>query len=307
MKINRVVSLLVVSMLLLSLAGCSKSEGSSKKVVFIAQMSTGDYWVNLSNSFKKEAEKKGYSYKFTGPEKWDINQQAEVIKKVVKEEKPDAIILAPIGDSELFPAIKEANDSDIPIILVDNDMNRELLSSYGAHVTTYVGINNYNGGVKVADQLLSKVSKGDKAAILYGDVSSINCEDRCDGFYDEVEKNGVDVVDTVSYKNGSDKEAYENTKLLLTAYPDIKVFFAANSSIYKGMEQAINEYNKSVIAGTFDSDDDILKSIESGKLTCTFDQNSEGVAKGTIKVIDDLVKGEKVKDVTTIEGKMITK
>ncbi len=306
MKVNKLISLsLTVIFSLIFLAGC-KSGANAKKIVFIAQMSTGDYWMSLSDSLEKQAIQQGYDYEFTGPEEWDIKEQAEVIEKTV-DEKPDAIILAPIGDSDLFAAIKKANDADIPIILIDNDINRELLESYGAHVSTYVGIDNHDGGAKVADELLSKVSKDDKVAVLYGNVNSINCENRCDGFYDGMKDKGMDVAARITCESGSDsEEAYENTKLLLTAYPDIKVFFAANSPIYKGMEKALLEYNVSAVTGTFDCDDEILNSIKEGRLTCTLDQNSEGVAEGVIEVINSLMKGEKVNDITITDGKMIT-
>ncbi len=118
---------------------------------------------------------------------------------------------------------------------------------------------------------------------------------------------GMDVAARITCESGSDsEEAYENTKLLLTAYPDIKVFFAANSPIYKGMEKALLEYNVSAVTGTFDCDDEILNSIKEGRLTCTLDQNSEGVAEGVIEVINSLMKGEKVNDITITDGKMIT-
>lgn len=304
MKLNRVISLtIVVIFSCLLFVGC-RDGGDAKKVVFIAQMSTGDYWENLSDSINKEAVKAGYKYKFTGPKEWNAKQQAKVIEKAVKE-KPAAIILAPIGNTDLFSAIKKANDADIPVILIDNDMNRELLDAYGAYVTTYVGIDNYDGGVKVADEFTNNISKSDKVAVFYGNVTSENSENRCNGFYDTMTKNGFDVVETLTAN--SEDESYEKAKLLIAAHPDIKAIFTANSGSCKGVLKAAEEANLQIKTGTFDCDDDILKGINEGKIICTFDQNSEGMSKGAIEVVDKLSKGEKVKSVTVTEGKLITK
>lgn len=49
-----------------------------------------------------------------------------------------------------------------------------------------------------------------------------------------------------------------------------------------------------------------MDNIKGGKLICTYDQYNEGIAKGVVKVIDKIQKGEKVDSITKTEGRLIT-
>lgn len=305
MRIKRLISFLIMIILCSSFfIGCNIKK--NKNVIFVPQMiDDGGYWSNISESLQKKIEQRGYEYKMMGSEEWDSKKQAESLMEAVNE-KPGAIVLAPIGDTDLFQAIKEANKKDIPIILIDSDIDRDLLESYEINVTTYVGPSNYDGGSIVAEKLSENLEKGSKVAIIGGRVDSENGESRCSGFKDTIIKNGMNVVVELS-TDWSDWEAYANTKLILQVNPDIEAIFAVNNNVCKGVNQAVEELNMSVITATFDSDDDILKGIEQGTVICTFDQNNEGMAESVAEVVNKLYDGKKADSITISEGKLITK
>lgn len=305
MKINKYISvLLIVVFSTFLFAGCKSS--SEKKVIFIPQMlNGGEYWDNISSNLQNEIESLGYEYELMGADEWSAQKQCEVIKEAVNM-NVTAIVLAPVGTSDLFPAFKEANKAGVPIILIDTDIDRNLLASADTAVATFVGASNYEGGKMVADRLAQELESGSKVAILSGGVDSANGESRCQGFNDEISAKGMNVVANLT-SGWSEEEGYANAKLLLKAYPDLKAVFAVNSTVYKGVEKASEEYGIPVYGGVFDCDDDALKSIEEGKLICIFDQNSEGMAKSVAEVVNKLASGETVESVTTSEGKMISK
>lgn len=304
MKYRKVMSIFIILVSFIFIfAGC-KSKKSEKTIIFVPQMANDNgYWDGISENIEKKAKEAGYEYKVMGPEEWNLKEQVEVLDKAI-DEKPSAIVLAPIGSTDLFPDIKKANELNIPVILIDNNIDRKLLDSDECKVATYVGISNYDGGVQIADKLAEKLSSGDKVAILRGEASSKNGEDRCDGFYDEIEKKGMSVVAEIPTQ-GSKTDAYSKAKLLLEAYPDLNGVFAVNKDIFIGFEKAASEKNIEVIAGTFDCDDNTKKLLQDGKLLCTFDQNSEGMSTKVIEVIDKLINGEKVEEVSNSEGKII--
>lgn len=305
MRINKVISLvLFIILVTFMLIGCKTT--SQKTVVFIPQMlDNGEYWDNINNSLKSEVEKQGYIYKLEGPEEWGADKQAKIIENVISE-NVDAIIIAPTGTEPLFPAIKKANDADIPIILIDSDIDIELLSSYGAKVATFVGADNYYGGQQVGDMISEKLPKGSKVAILGGEVDSANGESRCDGFNDAVIKNGMNVVAKLSTDWSADS-GYEGAKLILQSYPDLKAIFTVNGAVYEGAKQASEECEIEFLAGTFDYDEITLKNISDGDILCTFDQNTQGMAESVAEVINKLFAGDTVDEFTNSEGKLITK
>lgn len=305
MRIKRIFSILL--MLILStmlLTSCKMNK--KQNVIFVPQMiDNGGYWSGISESLENQIQSKGYEYKMMGSDLWDSKKQAESLMEAVNQ-KPDAIVLAPIGNTDLFEAIKEANKKNIPIILIDSDIDRDLLASYDIHITTFVGPSNYEGGKMIAERLSKELEKGSDVAIIGGRVDSENGESRCSGFKDEINAQGMNVKAQVS-TDWSTAEGYLNAKLILQTYPEVKAIFAVNNNVYKGVEQASDELGISILGGTFDYDDDILNSIESGKLICTFDQNNDGMAESVADVIDKLLSGNTVDEITISEGKVIDK
>lgn len=305
MKVNKGILLLLISMLLFmqfSLTGCNRAHDGDKIVFITQKINNGEYFDNISKAFEKVLTKEGYSYEYTGPEDWGANFQGEVLKDVVKN-KPKAIILAPVVGDELYEAIREANKADIPIILIDTDLNRELLEAARVSVATFVGIDNYEGGKLVADKVAETLEKGSKVAIVGGGIETPTGEQRCTGFKDEISSKGMDVVGRFT-TNWSEEEAYERGKLFFTAYPDIKAVFAANSSILKGLVKAADEKNISIYGATFECDAITNEYKEKGILLCTYDQNIDGIAETVSDVIKKIISGEKIDKVTISEGKL---
>lgn len=305
MKVNKGISLLLMTMLLCMqffLVGCG-SVGGEKKIVFITQkINNGEHFDNISKAFEKTLTKEGYSYEYTGPEEWGADLQAEVIIDVLKS-KPEAIIIAPVVGDELYEAIREANKAGVPVILIDTDLNRELLEAARVKVDTFVGIDNYEGGKLVADKVSETLEKGSKVAIVGGGVETPTGEERCRGFKDEITAKGMEVVGRFT-TNWSEEEGYERGKVFLTAHPDIKMVFAANSSILKGIVRAAEEKNISIQGATFERDAITDEYKDKGILLCTYDQNIEGLAEKVSEVIKKIKSGEKLENVTVSEGKL---
>lgn len=304
-KAKKGISLVLMSLLLCMqflLVGCG-SASSGKKIVFITQrLNNGEYFENISKAFEKTITKEGYAYEFTGPQDWDAKFQGDVLKEVVKS-KPAAIILAPVVGDELYEAIREANEAGVPIILIDTDLDRELLEAARVKVDTFVGIDNYEGGKLVADKVSETLEKGSKVAIVGGGVETPTGEERCRGFKDEITAKGMEVVGRFT-TNWSEEEGYERGKVFLTAHPDIKMVFAANSSILKGIVRAAEEKNISIQGATFERDAITDEYKDKGILLCTYDQNIEGLAEKVSEVIKKIKSGEKLENVTVSEGKL---
>ena len=306
-KIKKISSLILILVLASAFfTGCANK--SDETVVFIPQnLDNGGYWDKLSDKLQTAIEGNGYSYKEMGSEEWDSKKQADVIKEAIKE-KADVIILAPVSNevSNLFDAIKEANSNDIPIILIDTDINRDLLASDDAEVVTYVGVDNYDSGKKIAYKVADNLDNNSQVAVLDGSADSLNGVERCDGFSDGINKKGLELVARVNTSWSVD-EGYTNTKLILDAYPDIKALFVVNSNVYKGVVKAVQESGKSIITATFDCDDVTEQALNDGILLCTFNQSSENMAKSVVDVLNKLDEGKNVDSVTKSEGEIVTK
>lgn len=306
MKINKLLQTVFTMMLVIilssSFTGCSKN----RQVILVPpQLENGEYWDDINEKLKNSAEESGYSYSLMGSEKWDAQEQRGVLQEAVKT-KPSAIVLGPIVNEKLYPGLKEAQDNGVPLILIDSDIDRELLASDDIKVTTFVGIDNYKCGKDVADKLAEKLSPNSKVAILRGEVNSENSEKRCNGFKDEISQKGMNLVADIS-TDWSENDGYEKAKLILQSNPDLKAVFSVNCNVLKGIKKAADEADVDLLYGTFDTNDEIIDDIKEGSVVCTLDQDSDNMTKTIMEVVKKIEKGEKIDEVTTSEGKLITK
>ena len=308
MKMKKLVSaalFLILSFIILVSCNNIRKSGT-KTIAFVSQaLNSSAYWDDVNAKLKKEIESQGYKYLLSECKDWRAESQAKIIDELVKK-KVDVIIIPPCGTEPLFESFKKANDAGIEIILVDSDMDREYLDSYGIYVTTFVGIDNYKCGQMVGNAVVKELPKGSDVAIFSGEVNSENGEARTDGFSDVMKENGMNIISRTAV-NWSADDAYAKAKIVFKAYPDIKAVFSVNSSTNSGVYKAAEEYGLEIIGGSFDTDDEVLKRIQTGEVICTLDQDSSAMAKKVGEVVNKLMNNEKVEPVVESEGKLITK
>ncbi|HEY3997613.1 MAG TPA: substrate-binding domain-containing protein, partial [Candidatus Xenobia bacterium] len=68
----------------------------------------------------------------------DSEQQMRLIENLIQKHV-SALIVAPAGSKEIVPAIKEANDAGIPVLIIDTRVDEPTLKAAGAHIETFIG------------------------------------------------------------------------------------------------------------------------------------------------------------------------
>jgi len=307
MNIKKIVSFMLVTVLTLAaLSGCGKVSGSGNTIGFLPKQLDGvPYWESMNNGIKNAASKYGYTVVTKFDKDANYVKQKELMKEMIND-KVSAIILAPDSVTELIPEIKEANKANIPVVLIDTDMDRDLLKSADAKVSTYVGIDNYEGGKKVSKTVCAKLPKGSEVAIIGGSVGQTNVDARCKGYRDAATEAGMTVVAELS-TNWSPDDGYVKAQNILKAYPNVKAIFTVNNTIYSGAYKASKDLGKQVIMGCFDCDDATMKSINAGELECTLSQDSDSMTDKAVETINKLLSGGAVEANTVSDAKLIVK
>ena len=152
MKFKRTMAMVMATAMMLGLAACgggSSSGGSSAggddevKIAYIVKAKSDAFWTSMEDGAESFAEEKGIHLEFQAPEKeTDVEKQVQMVENAVIKGF-DAIVLSAADSNSLAPAIKKANDANIPVILVNDTMSQAALDEAGAHVETYVGIDQY--------------------------------------------------------------------------------------------------------------------------------------------------------------------
>ena len=172
------------------------------------------FYIELADAMKAEATAKDVKLEVAIANQ-DLNKQlADVEDFIVKG--VDVIVLSPVDSKGVKAVIEKAQKAGIKVITVDVPAN-------GVDVTSYIGTDNYAGGVK-AGELMAKVlgDKGKVAIIDYPTVQSV--VNRIDGFKKAIAEHKD--IEIVAQQTGITRaEALAAAQNMLQANPDIQGIF----------------------------------------------------------------------------------
>ncbi len=217
-----------------------------------------------------EAQGVTIDYEWYGPVQPDAQDQVNSIETAAGQDW-DMILVDVNQESLTKAAISEAlsagkkvglfASSDIP------DSGREF----------FVGnTDNYGDGATIADAVFEKMKENGKTqvAILSGTIGAKSHEERLQGFKDEAEKYGIEIVDEQRDDDAVEK-AVSITEAWLQTYPDLGGILCNNMSNPVGACQAVKDAGKAgdIIIGGMDHDLRTLNYLEEGSLYCACVQN----------------------------------
>ena len=172
------------------------------------------FYIELADAMKAEATAMDVKLEVAIANQ-DLNKQlADVEDFIVKG--VDVIVLSPVDSKGVKAVIEKAQKAGIKVITVDVPAN-------GVEVTSYIGTDNYTGGVK-AGELMAKVlgDKGKVAIIDYPTVQSV--VNRIDGFKKAIGEHKD--IEIVAQQTGITRaEALAAAQNMLQANPDIQGIF----------------------------------------------------------------------------------
>lgn len=325
-KIRMLTSIMLTVILILSvigISGCGNSKPNNQpvsssnttantdtskqeyKFVLITMDSIYDYWLSVKKGAEDKAKELGnVSIIFrapTGTNKSDPAIQVSLMEDAINQ-KPDAILLAPLDVNALAPSVKRAMDAKIPVIDIDSPVN--------ADVSSFIATDNYKAGKKAADKLGELI--GGKGTVgLINTAPGIGTTTlREKGFRDEMKEKFPDVkILPTLFCEGDKVKAMNQAIDILTAHPDVVGFFAVDEQSTLGVIRAIEQKNlvgKVKIVG-FDTSPDILNAIKKGSLNATIMQNPYKMGYLGVQFAYDILQGKEVPKRVDTGVKVITK
>ena len=260
------------------LAGSASSASAAGLVSIIVNDPSNPYWLTEGNVAAAEAQKLGYT-STVGASKGDTNTESNLIDTAITN-KAVAIILDPANASGSVGAVKKAIAANIPVLLVNAEINQEGLAK--AQLVS----NNAQGAALGAQQWVKDVgSKGNYVELL-GAPSDNNAATRSNGYdtvlsqYDDLKKAGSQVA------NWDRTQGHDKMQSLLQAHPDIIGVISGNDEMALGAIAALKEAGKlsSIKVGGFDGSPDAVAAIKAGELQYTVLQP---VATFAAKAVDE--------------------
>ena len=236
------------------------------------------YWQTEGNVAKAQAEKLGYTAN-VGASKGDTNTESNLIDTAITT-RSIAIILDPANASGSVGAVKKAIAANIPVILVNAEINQEGLAK--AQLVS----NNAQGAALGAQQWVKDVGQKGNYVELLGSPSDNNAATRSNGFttvlsqYADLKKAGSQVA------NWDRTQGHDKMQNLLQANPSIIGVISGNDEMALGAIAALKEAGKlsSIKVGGFDGSPDAVAAVKAGEMAYTVLQP---VATFAAKAVDE--------------------
>lgn len=204
----------------------------------------------------------------------------------------DVIILSPINGTNLIPGIVAANEKDIKVINLGPGVDEAALADAGGHLDAKITVNFEEQGQTVAKDIVERLDGEGQVAILEGLAGAAQSEGRVKGAEDVFAENeGIELVASQDCNWDTDT-AYEATKDIMTANPDVKAIFACNDNLALAAVQALNEMGiEGVYVYGVDYTSDAKAAIEDKTMMGSMTYSSAIYTKAAISMAMNLAQG----------------
>ena len=276
----------IIFFVCLVLTGTAESVFAEKYVIGLSMhFMRDDYAVKLVDTVKAVvAQHPGSSVVVTDANATPQKQLADIENLVVQG--VDAIIVIPIDEKAILPAISKANDRNIPIVAITTIPNAKVL-------TTIAASGDYANG-KASGELLVRATGGKGKLAMIGIPYSLwRIDERERGFMDAIENTDLEIV---VKQSGLDQAKVQDTVAgILVAHPDLDGIWCTFSNQLVGAADALRSANRKDIALTgIDADKAIIERIRNGWITGTAAQFPEQQGRMAAQAVFDHLAGKSV-------------
>lgn len=255
--------------LALALTGCGPDAGADRgAVALVMKTRNNPFFIEMETAAREAAAKKGVKLLVAAADDdADVERQVEILETYLVR-RVGAIALTPCGSKAVVPFVRRANRAGVPVLAVDTKVDPETLLQFGAHVETFIGSDNFEGG-RLAGEHLGKVMGGKgEVAVIEGLAGHETGDNRKNGFLKGI--GAYPDIKVVASQTGEwdQEKAYNATQSILLAHPNVGGIFCANDRMAMGALAFVGKndspYREKVKIVGFDASSDARAAIAKG-------------------------------------------
>lgn len=298
---RRIVPILVLLVLFL-LTGCAGKQEtggeSGSVVVGFSQLGAESSW-RIANtvSMEQAAKEAGYGLMMENANQKQ-EKQIDAIRSFIAY-RVDVIVFSPIVQTDWDNVLMEAQQANIPVIIMDRMIDTQDDTLYRA----YVGADFYAEGVRAGEYLVRKADAtgADHLRIveICGTTGSTPMQDRQRGFMDVIGKDErFTVIESVD-GDFLQSKGEECMRELLQKYgtDGIDVVFSHNDAMTLGalnvLEKEDAAASKDMIIITVDGEKDAVDALKAGRINCVV-QCTPHLGPSVMKLVKDVTAGKDI-------------
>lgn len=253
----------------LALTGCGPDANADRKsIALVMKTRNNPFFIEMEAAAREAAAKRGVKLLVAAADDdADVERQVEILESYLVR-RVGAIAVTPCGSKAVVPFVRRANRARIPILAVDTKVDPETLEQFEAHVETFIGSDNFEGG-RLAGVFLGKQMGGKgEVAVIEGLAGHETGDNRRNGFLKGI-ATYPDIQVVASQTGEWDQEkAYNCTQSILLAHPKVGGIFACNDRMAMGalgfVGKESSPYRTTVKIVGFDASKDAREAITKG-------------------------------------------
>lgn len=298
---RKFVSLAAASTLIAACGGEKAGSGSGSagggkplKIAVVPKGTTHEFWKAAHAGAVKASKDLGVEIVWKGPLKEDdLKQQIEVVQSFVAQ-GVSGIVLAPLNDKGLVPAVKDAVAAKVPVVIFDSDLQ-------GDAWTSFVATDNHAAGKLAGERMVKLLGGKGKVAVLRYQEGSASTTLREQGFLDAIKASpGVQVASENQHGGATTETAFAASENVLASLKagegGVDGVFCPNESTTFGMLLALE---KAGLAGKvkflgFDASDKLVEALGAGKIDGLVVQDPFRMGELAVQTMAKHLRGEKV-------------
>ena len=262
------------------------------EIAVIVKTTNSNFWQNVNTGATAAVEGSGHTMTFDGPASESaVADQVNMVDNAVNRGVA-GIVLAPSDPDALIPAVKRANESGIPVAIIDSALGDGAAGTY----QTFLSTDNCTAGKLAATKMIEATGGTGKVAVM-SYVAGVGSEvGRVGCFVEELKASSKLEIVGPYYSQSQMATALNQTTDVLAANPDLVGIFGANEPTAVGMGRAIQQAGKAgqIVAIGFDGNEDLQAFVKDGTLIGTLVQGSFQMGELGVKAVSDLIGGKTV-------------
>lgn len=262
-------------------------DNKPKKMAIIISTLNNPWFVFLGESAAAKAKELGYEAKIFDSQNNTALESDHFDNALVSGFQ--AILFNPTDADGSVANVLKAKDAGVPVFCMDREINSPDAA------TSQILSDSYSGAVSVGKYFTQQLNKTGNYVEILGLIGDNNTWARSKGFHSVVD-NYPNLKMVAQQSADFDRnKALEVMESILQAHPNIDGVFCGNDAMAMGAYQALagaGKSNKVKVFG-FDGADDVITSIQGGKVSATGMQFPKVMAEKAAVFADEYLKGKR--------------
>jgi ribose transport system substrate-binding protein len=260
--------------------GPTTREANRPAIAVVPKGTTHDFWNAVRAGAERAGHEGGVEILWNGPEReGDRERQIQIVEDFIVR-RVAGIVLAPSDAQALIPVVERATAADIPVVIIDSDIQTDQRVSF-------VATDNFGGGALAARRMAAQLGEQGRVAVMKYMAGSASTTARENGFMQTIRSNypNIQIVED-RYGQDTVETALSAAEDMLTRHSELNGIFACNESTARGALRALENQGRAgqITMIGFDTSEPLLQGLRAGRVNALVVQNPFAMGEQGVRI-----------------------